>query len=435
MSSFLITNKSIDYPCTVNSQLIKYGKDKTIVENKNNISLIYNFLVTEDSANNYYIYDDKEEIVCVYDGILFGKADILDLYKKYGYKFYKYLDGEYSIVILDKKNNLFLAYSDPFGSRHLSIGFDGDKVGASTFRHPLEALQFKNIYNVYGNTVFIIDLKTKKIDIQLNTIYDTVNPFKKDFNDWVSAFSKAVEKRIFDVSCPGLTLSDGFDSGMIHCDLISKNIPHNIFSHISHGKVDSINILYKRHKLHNETMRKNVGKFIFSKNKLTDTTFDAMYFEESIDYDAYTESFYNIFSNNKKRDLESISCIEQMAALSKNNNVILTGIEGDIHFFPFLKQEYNLNFSISDIARAARLSNGYFGLDTRFVFLDKNLYQESFWLDKKLLLTEYKSMHKFFLNKFNYPYFEILNSKRVSVKNHLTLRAPTKLYSSNSIGK
>ena len=430
MSSFIITNKCIKDNLKINAELQKYGKDRTDFIEANEFNLIYNHLITPDYTNDYYLYDDKNEIFCVYDGVLSNKESPTSLYKQYGNEFYKYLDGEYSLILIDKPTHTFIACADPFGCRHLSIGLDNDKVGAATFSKPLETLNFKNIFNVFGNTVYIFNLKTKKIDIRLNTIYDTGNPVKDNFTDWYNAFERAIQKRISNLPGVSLTLSDGYDSGMIHCELLNKNISHDTYSHINYGKVDSIAILLNRHKYHEKHAVGGLNKLIFS-NCTTKEIFNELHYEKIIDYDAYTGSFYEMLFNNESYDLQSLDSIRQMSEmvkLKKKSNVVLTGIEGEIHYYTlFYNKDYCLNFSVSDIARAARLTNCCFGVDVRFPFLDKTLYQETLWLNPSTF-KEYKSIHKEFLDKFNYPYYEILNNKKSAVKNHLTERRPRKLF-------
>lgn len=430
MSSFLFTNSNINDLNFVNYELSKYNNYKKDIVDFIDFKLIYNYFLTEDIAEKYFFIDEKEEILCVYDGILV-ENNILNYYKKYGESFYKHIDGEYAVVVYDKKNNLLIAATDPFGCRHLSIGIENKKIGVSTFKIALEKLNFKNIYNVYGNTVFTYNTHTKNLDIKLNTIYDVKNPFKKDFSDWNKALEKSIFKKIGNLQRVSLTLSDGYDSGLIHCALIKNNIKNDIFSINKHGLVDSVSILLRRHEYHKNKCKDSLNKLIFSRCKDKDIL-DAIYVEEDFNYDPYNEDFINLFKNDRQELIKGVDCIAQIGKLS-NSKVVLSGVEGEIHYFPYNKDEFTLNYSIIDTARSARTYCSASGLDARFVLLDKDLYQETQWLDKKLFRKEYKSLHKQYMDNYSYPYYDLLKNKKHAVKNHLVERTPYSLFNSNSI--
>ena len=65
------------------------------------------------------LIDETEDIVIIFNGEIYNYKEILNdaksdiysimyLYKKYGLDFTKYLDGEFTIVIFDFKQNLLL---------------------------------------------------------------------------------------------------------------------------------------------------------------------------------------------------------------------------------------------------------------------------------------------------------------------------------------
>ena len=140
MCSFTVTNLDVDLNET-NFFSQKRGPDLTSIEKINGISFLHNLLhITGEITPQPFIEDD---IVCLYNGEIynfkeFGDYDsdgkcLIPLYKEYGNKFVKMLDGEFAIVLFDFSNGKVIISSDVFRTKPLFYSIDNGNFGFSTF--------------------------------------------------------------------------------------------------------------------------------------------------------------------------------------------------------------------------------------------------------------------------------------------------------------
>jgi len=390
MSSFLFTNKPLHknsnfYCKTFGSKTETFFSDK--------YTLVYNYLF-EDKK----IFDSQ--IVACIDGFIFDD-DILSAYKQHD-DFLKKIDGEYCGFVLNKKENKLIAFSDTFGTRHISLGIDGKYIGVSSFQKELELLGFKNIFKVYANTAFYYDIKKEQLDIEIINSFDTANKDKKDFNDWNTAFETSLLRRTSGFSPVSLTLTEGMDTGIIHCGLEKFKIPYNLYTVWKDGfKIESIDTLFKRMKYPALNKKIVLGKNIFD------------FIDE--DYQIWTfmskeQRIINILNNNLN-DFYRLGEVCRISSLN-SSNLLLTGVNGDIIYLPNFTQNYNINFSIIEQCLATRASICPNNQETRFILCDKTLYQESQYLHSSII-KEYKQPYIQYLENHKYP---IYRNKRLNYR-------------------
>ena len=125
MCGILISTKEISDP--ISALLVNRGPDYTNIKKDNGINFVHTllsmtgkFTIQPVVKNNVYfllngeIYNYNKNKN--YDSDIFY---IIDLYFKYGEDFVRYLDGEFSIVIVDFDKNLALFCTDIFGIKPL----------------------------------------------------------------------------------------------------------------------------------------------------------------------------------------------------------------------------------------------------------------------------------------------------------------------------
>ena len=179
------------YKETVNDTFIKRrGQDYTSSVKINGYTFNHYLLsITGEFTPQPFIDGD---IVCVYNGEIynhpFEKSDgenIIPLYRKYGFDFPKYLDGEYAIAIYDFERNWAIFVSDIFSSKPIWInstecfsyqsGVGGDKLKPSTI-----------IVRSLVDGANIVYTKYHSFDFTQH---------KDTYDDCIKAFENAVNKR------------------------------------------------------------------------------------------------------------------------------------------------------------------------------------------------------------------------------------------------
>ena len=116
------------------------GPDNINIVKYNNINFIHFLLHLTGEKTIQPIFDN--DIVCLFNGEIYNYKEILpeaksdvysivDVYKKYGKEFVKYLDGEFVIILFDFKKNLLFICSDIFKTKPLFFNIDNNIVISS----------------------------------------------------------------------------------------------------------------------------------------------------------------------------------------------------------------------------------------------------------------------------------------------------------------
>jgi asparagine synthetase B (glutamine-hydrolysing) len=234
MCSFLFSTKFNNEDLYEINYYLKFrGPDNTEIKKINNYLFIHNLLsITGDFKPQPY-EDDK--ISLIYNGEIYNYKNfgnyscdgecLIPLYKQYGSSFIKLLDGEFAICLVDYEKQILFLSSDIFKTKPLFFSLDNDAFGCSTYKTPLEKLNYKNIQKASPNTIYTICLKTYKF-LNQESIYDfDLNQHKKTYDDWIIAFENAIKKRTDNTDKKiFIGLSSGYDSGLIFNELIKNNI-------------------------------------------------------------------------------------------------------------------------------------------------------------------------------------------------------------------
>jgi asparagine synthetase B (glutamine-hydrolysing) len=259
MCGILFTNKLI----TDLQKTIKYlklrGPDHTEHKIINGYSFVHVLLsmTGEGFTVQPFIYDN---IVVMFNGEIYNYKDfgdfnsdgecIIESYKKYGHDFVKYLDGEFAIVLVDFNTRELFYSTDIFSTKPLWVAIDGKNIGVASYESCLKELNLSNIKQVTANTTIRLQLDDLgRTDISLGekrSVYDfDLTQHKTNFDDWNTAFEKAVIKRVSRIKHGVfLGLSAGYDSGLIACVLSKLGHDYKPYSILGSENPD---IIKQRH--------------------------------------------------------------------------------------------------------------------------------------------------------------------------------------------
>ena len=347
-------------------------------------------------------------IVCLYNGEIYNHKfkesdgeNLIPLYKKYGYDFPKYLDGEWAIALYDFDKGVALFSTDIFGTKPL-------------WRNGTECASYESGvggHKIIPNCIFAMDLKTK-VPVYTGHVYefDFNNQHKDTYDDWIAAFKRSIKKRARDDCFIGL--SSGYDSGGIACELNNQEIPFKAYSIPNN---ENLKLLFKRDEILNDVM------FIQPKDR-----FELVkeFLKENMESFKYTIEYNEIVKDSTIHDDPAhvglgIIC-EQ--ANKDGRKVYLSGQGADeimSDYAPYLMAQSSLKGEFPrDLKRWHNFQNGCqesyiakeeyvagaYNIETRYPYLDKDVVQEFLWLKQGLKNRMYKAPLTEYLNRNDFPY-------------------------------
>ena len=437
MCSFLFTDQEINDFDHTNHYMKFRGPDSTNQVEVNEYIFVHNLLsITGDFTEQPFINHD-DEIVCVYNGQIYNYSDfgdyksdgdcLIPLYQKYGDKFIQRLDGEFAIVLVDFKKNLFIISTDVFATKPLWYSIGSSLIIAS-YESAVKSLKTKksheeNPKKLDANITRVYDLKTRNLIKEFSVYEFDLNQHKTSFDDWNKAFENSIRKRAFGLrENIFIGLSSGYDSGSIACELNKQNIPYKAYSVVGYENVD---VLQKRFSMFNGN---SSGEYL-QDNRLEYKNYINSNVEEFM-YRIYSSSSnYNEFGLRLQDD--NGSCGLSMVcdrAKSEGKKVYLSGSGSDEIFsdygFNGEKKYMHSNFGglfpenlstifpwasfygstmVSYLAKEEYVAGSY-GIETRYPYLDKYVVQEFLSLTHTLKNSKYKSVLDEYLTRSNYPF-------------------------------
>ena len=384
----------------------KRGQDFTNKITRNGFTFIHNLLhVTGELTPQPY---EEDGIICLYNGEIYNhkflKSDgenLIPLYKKYGIDFPKHLDGEWAIALYDFKKGLAVFATDLFATKPL-------------WRNGLECGSYQSGVGgrkIPANTIEVVYFQQKggfpQFDGQEDSknIYDwDLKQHKDSYDDWISAFERAVKKRAVDNCFIGL--SSGYDSGAICCELLKQGL--NFKAYLIAAQEDP-KILEERMKLLSNF--EYIGK-------------NECFRDEKIWINDNIEDFeYKIKSKKGfKNDSASLGLSKIFGKAQKEKRKIYLSGQGadeiiaDYSLMPFqstfkgkFPNKLTLWENFYDGAQYSYLGKeeyvaGSHSIEARYPFLDKDLVQEFLWLKPELKNRNYKAPIQEYLTRNNFPF-------------------------------
>lgn len=429
MCGFIIYNFLLsDETFTKANELLRLrGPDNMNIYNYKEFTFVHHILSITGEKTLQPFVEENNKVICLYNGEIYNyknfntyyKSDgecIIPLYLKYGDDYASYLDGEFSIVIMDFNKNILLLSSDIFGTKPIFYAFEEDgRMGIASYESCLVDIGLKNIKKMSCNftKVFyinkIITLSYQKILYQFD-----IRQYKENYEDFVKALTKSIEKRCKNTNKKiFVSLSSGYDSGLICAILNMLNIKYSTV--ILDNDRENIEIIKKRIELNN-----NGNNHIIRWDEYNSVNKYESFIKSIINnnYDPTSPSFaasyiYNTAKNNNYIIHISGHGVDEI--MSDYYGSSICNFNGtfpeDLNIiFPKNSEDYNCiwkNF-YNDVMylniRRDEFIGGCFGIESRYPFLDKEVVQEFLWLDNKLKNNFYKAPLKYFLELLNYPF-------------------------------
>lgn len=446
MCSFLILQRRLYNSKTLkelNKLLIQRGPDKTNVVKRDDYVFIHNLLyfcgiqtIQPIIKNNIVVLFNGE----IYNYLEFGNYScdsecLIDLYQKYSIDFVKYLDGEFAISIFDFNKNCIILSSDIFGTKPLFYGYNDGFIISSIRRSITDNELIGNgvINKLMPNTCIKLNMSNKIIEtISVCKFY--LDQFKTTYDDFYKALEESIIKRCQlnneESNEVFITLSSGYDSGII--DLILKNKGINYSSYTIEAK-ENLDILNKRINENNNTFIKlSHNEYSESKEYVKENgdNYSCIYFEFNSlkSYDKYSKDtrlysaindwgsyglnhIFKLASNSGKRIYisghgpdeiisdygysgEAFNKCSEIKGVFPDN---LEEIYPWINFFRGTMQNF--------ISKEETISSLH-GIESRYPFLDKKVIQEFLWLSPELKNKKYKAPLHYYMKKYHYPFCE-----------------------------
>lgn len=240
MCSFIFFNFHPDDIEYINEKNQKRGPDFTNVTTKNNYFMLHNLLsITGDFAKQPF---KSKESYCLFNGEVYNFSNlnrsassdgesILYSYETDGIKFFKELDGEFSILLFDADTKMIYAATDTFATKPLWFGSKQDKYGFSSYESVLERAGLNNRFKIPANSLFVFDTENNKFIKKYKIKSFNLSQFKDDYDDWNRAFANSISKRTNNLrEKVFIGLSSGYDSGAIACELKRQGIQFSAYS-------------------------------------------------------------------------------------------------------------------------------------------------------------------------------------------------------------
>ena len=417
------TIKNINYHCAMR------GPDKTNIRKINDITFIHNLLqITGETTLQPFI---DENIVCLYNGEIYNYKSfnseytsdgqcLIPLYEKYGHDFVRYLDGEFAIVLFDFERNVFIMSTDVFSTKPLFYSFYNGNLMISSYKTCIETNYMSDIHKLDANTTIAFSIDTCKL-LHKQTVFSfNLVQYKTTYEDWCNAFDNAIRKRTDTTKSYFVSLSSGYDSGLICASLNKLGKTYKTYSILGKENPD---VLKKRIILNKQQYgfyRINSGtadkyKYIIQQ-KCSD-------FISKVRKD-YPGKIYSV--QNDRASLGGAFIYDR--AINDGYRIGLSGQGADEIISDYgwngHKQTWHSCFGgkfptdLSEIfpwesfysgigqclLMKEEIIGGSYGIELRYPFLDKNVVQEFLWLHPDLKNKIYKAPIDYYFNKQKYPY-------------------------------
>ena len=425
MCSILLTNKKAPNVERANFYLQRRGPDKTTVTEIDNWTLVHNLLsITGDFTPQPL---SKDNVHLIYNGEIYNiqnetkeyKSDgyyILDAYEKYGDNFFKYLDGEFAIALLDFDNNKLIFGGDLFLTKPLFIGKDGNDICVSSYKSAVTLLGFDKILRAEPNSFYIVDLRTLKAEKRQTYEWD-LKQHIDTYDVWVESFYTALKKRVTGIKDDFLVpVSSGHDSGGIICGLKELNItdfmtysftaneaPGIIEQRVKHidNKILKDGITVQENININNFKQEFVEPFFYGPTPYSKT-------HEGFEDKGGTGLLHLLKECREKHGVkvqlsgqgadEVMSNIQTYGFNSPNPYIWPDDLS---NVFPWGNFYYGANWSYLNKEECIA---GSVGIETRYPFLDREVVQNYINLTPQLKNENYKAPLHFMLSKCNFPF-------------------------------
>lgn len=314
------------------------------------------------------------------------------------------ISGEYGIIIIDKRKNKILIYTDTMGIKNIFYSISKNNIVFASRESELKKRNINSYVKAPRSSIVKICMKEMEVLDIVNHSQFNLNETKNTYDDCIEVLEEAIRVR-----CLGeriaTGISSGHDSACILQAAINTNTSISCY-YIDTGTEDG-DIMLER-------------KGVCDKNNLSFRRIN--YLKDQYLFDAYETRFlaanmedYSDFMTEPSTNLLS----KLFKAVSKDgNSIFITGVAGDEITANYKYQYKNQNASTfnwsptfdrySDGREHNELNQNEFiseiyGIEIRYPFLDKRFIQEFLNLSKKYK-NKYKGVLAAYLDRYQMSY-------------------------------
>jgi len=403
------------------------GPISTTIKNDHDIYCIHYHLNINGSQQPV----EKKDTILLWNGEIYDakESEYQLIWNAYKTQQWETLNGEFTILVLERSTQLLWIIRDVFGTKPLY--FQKRKFGKkeeflfSSFFHSNSSIYFSESYLLPSNRVLLFDCQQK---IFLSTHYPLIvwnfSQYKTSLDDFHTALETSVlQKATYNNSQQHellINLSSGHDSGLLCCILNKLKINYHT---MTIGNKEDQTILRQRWKI-NQAMTQtsiHIRKYSRLSEMLPSFQIHLKVFQEnrSIHVDLHQDqgfqSLLKLYMKlPKNHSIRIILCTNGCDEIFSDYGFqghtfsIFSNFGGQ---FPndleslFLNQWENFYEGLQRLyLMKEEIAGGYFGLECRYPFLDPAVIQEFLWLHPDIKNRGYKYCIESYLEKNSYPF-------------------------------
>lgn len=287
----------------------------------------------------------SDNYILVYNGQIYNQKDlshkfnlvdkssdtfiIFDLINKYGIESISYLNGMFSLALIDKNENILYLVRDQAGQKNIyylldklknqfifsselkaifsiespTIDEDGLDLSLSYGFNPDGYTIYKNIKKLRPGEIVKLDLK----NLNLSSSFCKFNSIEKNLNlDISTAISNEIQSHNISNAKVALNLSGGVDSSVIAYELNKCDTDYEVFTTRFINASDKYNEEYQLAKLYSNILGKKFNSVEFSANDYLENLYSAYAdieepnFNKSLPLYAFNSNFISNYDDNIK---------------------------------------------------------------------------------------------------------------------------------------
>ena len=432
MCGFVISNQNFDPSVDSLKATQNRGPDHTNTHHENGIQFTHYLLsLVQPMTPQPWATGN---VTVIFNGEIYNFRDLGDFsaeieciasgYENEGISFFRQLDGEYVIVLIDWIKSKIIVAMDTFGTKPISMGVDQDaNFVIASLPSALQLISSTKQINFSPNSITSICLnKLKVIEVQRNVLFSLIQ-HKQSFDDWCTSFEAAVAKR---TRVEALTstqlfigLSTGYDSGAIAAALCSQKRPFVAFSVFDKQLANEYSARSKSiADLADHVLLRDTRRQLLSCPK-----------RDVFHYQIYSQIGDYVEENSTETDSGGLGLqLVCQKAKVQGLSVYLSGSGADetisdygfggTRIYPHSNFGGRFPGKLQDIfpwpsffgstMRSYLMKEefiaGSYGIEGRYPFLDAGLVQEYFSLTTSLKNSEYKAPIAYYLRAKNFPF-------------------------------
>lgn len=334
---------------------------------------------------------------------------IYDCYVEHGIEFARYLDGEFSVVILDRIERQVIIACDPFKLKSMFVLVTPQQTMRVTTGAAYKELKLKQtlcsgtVLTPVENTTSVYCLVTREHLQTIKNKHFTGVGYKRDFDDFIAAFEIAVYKR-----CTGfaqgkyVSMSSGYDSGCIFLAMRNQGQACTVYSDMRDPGSEKI-------------VKERAAMHLNSKLVAIDNSPDMLskakdFLTSHIDVSGYLCEIAGVPNHEHlltSHGGEINHTLIELRAMADRNFIHLNGLGAD---GLMVAESMGNSGGIPPVRSAEYIYIDYIssqmGIDVRFPFLDPKVVQEYLLLADDVKKSAYKAPLKYYMEQNRFPFEE-----------------------------